>query len=41
MVEKFSAAGSDDPKNPAMRVIELTGNGRLGVSQQQVYPIGA
>ena len=41
MVEKFSAAGSDDPKNPAMRVIELTGNGRLGVSQQQIYPIGA
>lgn len=40
MVEKFSAAGSDDPTNPAMRVIELTGNGRLGVSQQQVYPIG-
>lgn len=40
MVEKFGAVGPDSTKDPAMRVIELTGNGRLGVRQQQVYPLG-
>lgn len=41
MVEKFGAFGPDLGKDPPMRVIELTGNGRLGVRQQQVYPLGA
>jgi DNA repair exonuclease SbcCD ATPase subunit len=41
MVEKFGAIGPNSTKDPAMRVIELTGNGRLGVRQQQVYPFGA
>ena len=40
MVEKFGAVGSADAKDPSMRVIELTGNGRLGVSKEQVFPIG-
>ncbi len=40
MVEKFGAIGQDSPKDATMRVIELTGNGRLGVRQQQVYPLG-
>ena len=39
MVEKFGAVVPDLGKGPAMRVIELTGNGRLGVQQQQVYPL--
>ncbi|MBZ9765516.1 AAA family ATPase [Mesorhizobium sp. CA6] len=40
MVEKFGAVAPDSTKEPTMRVIELTGNGRLGVRQQQVYPLG-
>ncbi|WP_194287554.1 AAA family ATPase [Agrobacterium sp. ICMP 6402] len=40
MVEKFDAVGSEAATNPIMRVIELNGNGRLGVTRQQVYPVG-
>lgn len=40
MVEKFGTVGPDSTTDTAMRVIELTGNGRLGVRQQQVYPLG-
>jgi hypothetical protein len=39
MVEKFGAVGPESAKHPAMRVIELIGNGRLGVRRQQVYPL--
>lgn len=41
MVEKFGTVDAETGLNPTMRVIELTGNGRLGVRKQQVYPIGA
>lgn len=40
-VKKFGAIGLESAKDPAMRVIEVTGNGRLGVRQQPVHPLGA
>ncbi len=41
MVEKFEALSSANSTTPIMRVLELSGNGRLGVSHTQVYPFAA
>lgn len=41
MVEKFGAVAPRSVDHPAMRVIELIGNGRVGVTQAQVFPLAA
>lgn len=38
MVEKFGSVAPAADGRPMLRVIELVGNGRLGVSQVQAYP---
>lgn len=41
LIEKFGAVNSLEDGRPVMRAIELTGNGRLGVTMAQVYPMVA
>ncbi len=39
MIEKFGAIAAPREAHPTLRVIELRGNGRLGVTQTQVFPV--